>query len=159
MLLVSSFYHHPQYVCFASPPGYRCLNIPMSFTGSKRKCLSFGRPGYRARARIGVMQFLALATKIKVRFSSVTQSCQLFATPWTTAHQASLSISNSQSLLKLISIELVMQSNHLILCNSLLLLSSIIPSTRVFSNESALHRASLIAESVKNLPAVQETQV
>ena len=63
---------------------------------------------------------------------------QLFATPWTAARQASLSITNSQSLLKLMSIELVMPSNHLILCCPLLL-PSIFPSIRVFSNESALH--------------------
>ena len=64
---------------------------------------------------------------------------RLFATPWTAAHQASLSITNSQSLLKLKSIESVMQSNHLILCCPLLLLPSIFPSIRVFSNESVLH--------------------
>ena len=63
----------------------------------------------------------------------------LFATPWTTAHQASLSITNSQSLLKLKSIDSVMPSNHLILCRPLLLLPSIFPSIRVFSNESVLH--------------------
>ena len=63
---------------------------------------------------------------------------QLFATPWTTAHQASLSITNSQSLLNLMSIKLVMPSNHLILCQPLLLLPSIFPSVRVFSNESTL---------------------
>ena len=62
----------------------------------------------------------------------------LFATPWTTAPQASLSIPNSQSLLKLMSIESVMPSNCLILCRPLLLLPSIFPSIRVFSNESAL---------------------
>jgi len=62
-----------------------------------------------------------------------------FATPWTAARQASLSISNSQSLLKLMSIESVIPSNHLILCCPLLLLPSIFPSTRVFSNESVLH--------------------
>ena len=62
-----------------------------------------------------------------------------FATPWTAARQASLSITNSQSLLKLISIESVMPSNHLILCHPLLLLPSIFPSIRVFSNESVLH--------------------
>ena len=62
----------------------------------------------------------------------------LFATPWTTARQASLSITNSQSLLRLISIELVMPSNHLILCRPLLLLPSIFPSIRVFSNDSVL---------------------
>ena len=63
---------------------------------------------------------------------------QLFATPWITARQASLSITNSQSLPKLMSIESVMPSNHLILCHPLLLLSSIFPSIRVFSNESVL---------------------
>ena len=62
---------------------------------------------------------------------------QLFATPWTAAHQASLSI-NSQSVLKRMSIKLVMPSNHFILCRLLLLLPSIFPSIRVFSNESAL---------------------
>ena len=60
-------------------------------------------------------------------------------TPWTAAPQASLSITNSRSLLKLVFIELVMTSNHLILCRSLLLPPSIIPSIRVFSNESVLH--------------------
>ena len=63
---------------------------------------------------------------------------QLFATPWTAARQASLSITNSRSLLKLVSIELVMPSNHLILCCPLLLQPSIFPSFRVFSNESVL---------------------
>ena len=64
---------------------------------------------------------------------------QLFATPWTAAHQASLSITNSRSLLKLMFIESVMSSNHLILCRPLLLLPSIFPSIRLFSNESVLH--------------------
>ena len=64
---------------------------------------------------------------------------RLFMTPWTTARQASLSITNSRSLLKLMSIESVMPSKHLILCHPLLLLPSIFPSIRVFSNESALH--------------------
>ena len=62
----------------------------------------------------------------------------LFATPWTAAHQASLSITNSRSLLKLMSIESVMPSNHLILCYPLLLPPSIFPSVRVFSSESVL---------------------
>ena len=65
-------------------------------------------------------------------------SVQLFANPWTAAHQASLSITNSWSLLKLMSIELVMPFNHLILCHPLLLLPSIFPGIRVFSNESVL---------------------
>ena len=68
------------------------------------------------------------------QFSSVAQS-RLFATPWTAACQASLSITNSQSLLKLMSVESVMPSNHLILCCPLLLLSSVFPSNRVFSKE------------------------
>jgi len=63
---------------------------------------------------------------------------QLFATSWTAARQASLSITNSRSLLKLMSIESVMPSNHLILCHPLLLPPSIFPSIRVFTNESAL---------------------
>jgi len=74
------------------------------------------------------------------QFSSVQSlSCvRLFATPWTEAHQASLSITNSQSLLKLMTIKSVMPSNHFILCHPLLLLPSIFPSIRVFSNESVL---------------------
>ena len=63
----------------------------------------------------------------------------LFATPWTAACHASLSITKSWSLLKLMCIELVMPSNHLILCHPLLLLPSLFPSIRVFSNESVLH--------------------
>ena len=63
---------------------------------------------------------------------------RLFATPWTTAYQASLSFAISQSLLKLLSIESVIPSNYLILCHPFLLLPSIFPSIRVFSNESAL---------------------
>ena len=74
------------------------------------------------------------------QFSSVQLFSRvwLFATPWTAACQASLSSSNSQSPPKPMSIESMMQSNHLILCRPLLLLSSIFPSIRVFSNESAL---------------------
>ena len=73
------------------------------------------------------------------QFSSVAQSCLTLCDPWTAARQASLSITNSQSLPELISIESVMPSNYLILCRPLLLLPSIFPSIRVFSNESALH--------------------
>ena len=76
--------------------------------------------------------------KPKTQFSSVTQSCPTFVTPWTAAHQASLSITSSWSLLKLMSIEQVMPYNHFILCHPLLLLHSIFPSIRVFSNESVL---------------------
>ena len=75
-----------------------------------------------------------------LQFSSVQSLSHvlLFSAPWIAAHQASLSITNSWSLLKLMSIELVMPSNHVILCRPLLLLPSIFPSIRVFSNESAL---------------------
>ena len=77
---------------------------------------------------------------IKKSFSSVQSlSCvRLFMTPWTAAHQASLSITNSRSLFKLMPIESVMPSNHLILCRPLFLPPSIFPSIRVFSNESVL---------------------
>ena len=64
---------------------------------------------------------------------------QLIATPWTAAHQASLSFTISRSLLRLMTIELVMSSNHLILCHSLLLLPSIFPSIRVFSSKLVIH--------------------
>ena len=74
-----------------------------------------------------------------VRISSVTQCVQLLVTPWTAAHQASLSTTSSWNLLKLVSIESVMPSNHLILCHPLFHPPSIFPSIRVFSNESVLH--------------------
>ena len=75
-----------------------------------------------------------------IQFSSVQSlsHVRFFVTPWTAARQASLSVTNSQSLPKLVSIESMMPSNHLILCHPLLLLPSIFPSIRVFSNESAL---------------------
>ena len=86
------------------------------------------------------LQSLSERTEYIHQFSSVQSlsSVWLFATQWTAACQASLSITNSQSLLKLISIELVMPSNHLILCCPLLLLPSIFPRIKVFSNESVL---------------------
>ena len=80
--------------------------------------------------------------RTKVGFSSVQFSHSVVsdsATPWTAAHQASLSITDSRSLLKLTSIESVMPSNHLILCRPSLLSPSVFPSIRVFSNESVLH--------------------
>ena len=82
-------------------------------------------------SRVGVQQN---GSSIQFSPSVVSDS----VTPWTAACQASLSITNSRSLLKLMSIEWVMPSNHLILCSPLLLLPSIFPSIRVFSNESAL---------------------
>ena len=74
----------------------------------------------------------------KTQFSSVAQLCLTLCDPWTAAYQAFLSITNSQSLLKLMSIKSVMLSNHLILCRPLLLPPPIFPSIRVFSNESVL---------------------
>ena len=88
---------------------------------------------------LGVLEFMLLlcAELSSVQFSrSVLSDSE---TPWTVAQQASLSIINSWSLLKLMSIALVMPSNHLILCHPLLLLPSIFPSIRVFSNELVLH--------------------
>ena len=85
------------------------------------------------------MVFLPILPNIRlssVQFSHSVMSDSV--TPWTVAHQASLSITNSRSLLKLISIKSVMPSNHLVLCRPLLLLPSIFPSIRVFSNESVL---------------------
>ena len=91
---------------------------------------------FRAGASTGLFQVYLL-----LQFSSVQSlsHVQLFATPWTAALQASLSITHSRSLLKLMSIESVMPSNHLILCCPLLLPPSIFPSIRVFSNESVIH--------------------
>ena len=77
-------------------------------------------------------------TSLLPQFNSVTQSCPTFATPWTAACQASPSITNSQSLLKLMPIKSVMPSSYLTLCLPLLLLPSILPNIRVFSNESVL---------------------
>ena len=86
------------------------------------------------------MLILCFIIFVKLQFSSVQllSHVQLFVTPWTAAGQAPLSIINSWSLLKLMSIESVIPSNHLILCHPLLLPPSIFPSIRVFTNESAL---------------------
>ena len=83
---------------------------------------------------------LGSSDRTSSQFSSVQSlnRVQLFVTPWTTARQVSLSITNSWSLFKLMPIESVISSNHLILCHPLLLLPSIFPSIRVFSNESIL---------------------
>ncbi|KAB0336474.1 hypothetical protein FD754_025646 [Muntiacus muntjak] len=88
-----------------------------------------------------IKRCLFLGRKAVTSLSSVQSlsHVQLFATPWTAALQASLSNTNSHSLLKLMSIESVMPSNHLILCRPLLLPPSILPSIKVFCNESALH--------------------
>ena len=87
---------------------------------------------YRASPPLAVMS-------IQVSSVQLLSCAQFFATPWTASPEASLSITNSWSLLKLMSITLVMPSNHLIHCHPLLLPPSIFPSIRVFSNESVLH--------------------
>ena len=104
-----------------------CTNVHSEIVTnlSETMCASSG-PTRRIHLRRGMVQFSSVCV-------------WLFATPWTTACQASLSITNSQSLLKLTSIESVMPSNHLILCHPLLLLPSVFPSIRVLSNESVLH--------------------
>ena len=90
-------------------------------------------------ADVGQASLWAKSMQTRQLGSVQSLSCvHFFVTPWTVAHQASLSITNSWSLLKLMSIESVMPSNQLIFCHPLLLLPSIFPSTRVFSNESAL---------------------
>ena len=92
-----------------------------------------------SKKKLGCVEMLSPSS---VQFSSVQllSRVRLFVTPWTAAHQASLSITSCQSLLKLMSIRLVMPSNHLILCHQLILLPSIFPSIRVFSSESVLIR-------------------
>ena len=86
------------------------------------------------------------AMSSSVQFSSVAQSCPTLCDPMKRSSQASLSITNSQSSLKLTSIELMMPSSHLILCRPLLLLPPIPPSIRVFSNKSASHEVAKVLE-------------
>ena len=115
-----------------------CFTNMDSFPGS------YGKPKQKnVHRKMEIYKFLPLKVPPIVSFNRcfLVQSLshvQLFATPWTAAHQPSLSFTISQSLFKLMPIESVMQSNHLILCHPLLLLTSIFPSIRVFSNESAL---------------------
>ena len=85
------------------------------------------------------MLALVVLSCLSVQFTSVTQSCPTICDPWTAAHQATLSITNSWSLLKLMSTKSVMPFNHLILCRPLLFLPSIFPSIRIVSNKSILH--------------------
>ena len=93
---------------------------------------------YKDTARLTAIISQKKAQSINIRSDQSLSRVQLFATPWIAARQASLSITNSQSSLRLMSIESVMLSSHLILCRSLLLLPPISPSIRVFSNESTL---------------------
>ena len=106
-------------------------NILQSKLGFKAVCMEFTRevPG-NILLKFYIPLFSSIQSLSRVR---------LFATPWTAARQASLSITNSRSLLKLMSIDSVMPSNHLILCRPLLLPPSIFPSIRVFTHESVFH--------------------
>ena len=105
---------------------------------------------HRRQAHVLLLCPLSFHTKFSVHFSSVIQSCLTLCTPWSAARQAPLSFTISWSLLKLMSIESVMPSSHLILCCPLLLLPSVFPSIRVFSNESALCQS--IGASASVLP-------
>ena len=138
--------HHP---CFQLSEPVVCLydgNDVGVFTPSVFVALSTKRQLFSDQGWPAYVPLIVLTTKrtrtslLMTGFRSVQSlsHVQLFATPWTPACQASLSITNSQSLLKLTSIELVLPSNHRILSCPLLLLPSIFPSIRLFSNESVL---------------------
>jgi len=110
---------------------YRCMSL---FLGSLFCSIDM----WSVWERVSISDEGTLVTQSHIVVQSFSP-VQLFATSWTAARQASLSFTISQSLLKLMSIELMMPFNHLILCRSLFLLPSIFPSIRVFSSESALH--------------------
>ena len=95
-----------------------------------------------------IVEFWVSLTIVQVAVVQSLNQVQLSVTTWTAAHQASLSITNSHSLLKIMSIESVMPSNHLILCRPLLLLPSIFPSFRVFSHKSALCVLAFSSQSI-----------
>ena len=110
----------------------------LSYQGLILACYSFNLKNLLIES-LKYVHRQSYVTPWQQRLFSVQFSCvHLFATPWTAARQASLSITNCRSLPKPMSVESVMLSNHLILCRPLLLLPSIFPSIRVFSNESAL---------------------
>ena len=117
---------------------YYCFYIWSEKSQAEKCCETFPK----SHSQVPGLRLTQLWFITHVHQFSVYQSLScvwLFVTPWTAACYFSLSITNSQSLLKFMSIESVMQSNHLILCRRLLLLTSIFPSIRVFSNESVLH--------------------
>ena len=131
---------HVQYLNLLPPQYQRRFIFLLSQDNTRLSCFIMEK----AKSQEGNMNCsrTQVLTKIRlsVQFSSVQSLSRvwLFATPWITACQASLSITNSQSLLKLTSMESVMPSSHLILCHPLFLLPPIPPSIRVFSNESTL---------------------
>ena len=103
------------------------FSFPLFLPSSLSLCLSLS------------LAFLSFHLTFRISSAQLLSHVQLFATSWTAACQVSLSITSSWNLLRLTSIELVMSTNHLILCHPLILLPSIFPSIRVFSNESVLH--------------------
>ena len=136
---------HTRLPCLSPSPGVYSDSHPLSqwchpTISSSVIPLSFHLQSFPASGSFQISQFFAsgnqsiwVLASASIQFSSVAQSCPTLCDPRTTAHQASLSITNSQSLLKLMSIQSVMPSNHLILCHSLLLLPSIFSSIKVFS--------------------------
>ena len=130
-------------VLTTEPPGkplFASLSekILLSTTSPSQMSINMMVSYSKSQSKKHINGFKILQSLKMVQFSSVTQSC-LFAAPCTAARQASLSITNSQNLPKLMSIKSVMSSNHLILCRPLLLPPSIFPSIRVFYDESVLH--------------------
>ena len=142
----TSLCHHTEdFHCPRIPPCSVCSSYPLlSLTTTSLVIVSIVFP-FPGRQILGIIQYYSLLglffSLSNMHLSSVQllRGVRLFATPWTAARQASLSITNSWSLPKLMSIESVMPSNHLILCRPLLLPPSIFPSIRVFSHESVLH--------------------
>ena len=104
--------------------------------GPGKNCLWILRDDYECILKVEGFIFFYILSSVQFSHSVMSNS---LPPPWTAAHQASLTITNSRSLHKLMSIELVMPSNHLILCHLLFLLPSIFPSIRVLSRESVLH--------------------
>ena len=114
--------------------------ILCSFLNMSSIIIDFIKFRFNSQIYIFMCEVFCLRSKLITLFGSVQllSRVSLFVTPWTTAHQASLSITNSWSLLKLMSIESVMPSNHLFLCCPLFLLPSVFPSIRIFYNVSVL---------------------
>ena len=134
---LSNFLRSPLAQSLPSTKGWRVQckrNVQGSwfFSEKTKWCQRHGSPGI-------VSKITSLPHGVAFSSVQLLSSIRLFANPWTAACKASLSIINSQNLLKLMSIELVMPHNHLILCHPLLLPPSIFPSIKVFSNDSVLH--------------------
>ena len=127
--------HRSMFICLSNRP-VLCLKLFFP-TSPFYVCLGTVKYLFLNSIKIQFLNSLKKFTYLFMFISVQLLSCVwLFATPWTAARQASLSLTNSQSMLKFMSIELVMPSNHLILCCPLLLLPSILPSIRVFSDKS-----------------------